>query len=311
MIELSPEKSVAIVGHGYVGQAYNKMFPDAVIYDEPRIIEQAKAEGQVQRIAIEAGRNAVNNCDMAIVAVPTELIRVKAKDFERVSWSALDDTKVETPDKINPPGRLDMSIVEDVVSWIDTPLILIKSALMPGTTDRLVKETGKNIAVSVEYVGRGGYYIPPDKYPDPNDPTMHQTIVVGGELETATACAEFLWNKMRPDLDINLVTALEAEITKLVENSYPALKVTFINTLYELAQKSNTNFIRLHQAWTADPRTEGMHLRTTSHSRGWDSHCWNKDIPALASYAKSIGAETMAKLFDTVIEINEEHKNIS
>lgn len=282
MIELSPEHTVAIVGNGYVGQAYNKMFPEAVIYDEPQIIEQAKAEGQVHRIAVEAGRKAVNDCDLTIVAVPTE-----SKD-----------------------GALDMSIVEDVVSWIDTPLILIKSALMPGTTDRLVEETGKNIAVSVEYVGRGGYYIPPDKYPDPNDPTMHQTIVVGGELETATACAEFLWNRMRPDLDINLVTALEAEITKLVENSYPALKVTFINTLYELAQKSNTNFIRLHQAWTADPRTEGMHLRATSHNRGWDSHCWNKDIPALASYARQVGADTMAKLFDTVIEINEEHKNI-
>jgi UDP-glucose 6-dehydrogenase len=35
---------------------------------------------------------------------------------------------------------------------------------------------------------------------------------------------------MSPDVKIHLTTALEAEITKLVENSYGALKVTFINT---------------------------------------------------------------------------------
>lgn len=222
----------------------------------------------------------MNECDLAIVSV-------------------------FTPAKEN--GELDTSIVEDVVSWLDTPLILIKSALQPGTVDKLVKQTGKNIAVSVEFIGEGAYPVHFWKYPHQSDPRFHQMLIVGGEEKTATRCAEILWSKMSPDVKIHITTALEAEITKLVENSYGALKVTFINTLLSLAQKSDTNFLRIHQAWQSDPRTDSMHLRAVSHNRGWKSKCWDKDIPALIAYAEKIGADDMAELFSTVIKLNRKH----
>ena len=257
--------NIAIIGaKGYVGTAYNKMFPEAILYDEPLGI---------------GSRKSVNSADMAIVAVPTDPLK---------------------------DGSLDMSIVEEVVDWLETPLILIKSALMPGTVDRLVKKTGKKIAVSIEYIGMGKYYVPME-YPDPEDPRKHQMIVIGGEEETATKCAELLWEKMSPTIKIHINTALEVEIGKLVENSYPALKVTFINCLFNLAKKSGANFIRLHQGWTADPRVDGMHLRTTSNKRGWKSHCWDKDVDALAKYSKNVGALDMEKLIKTVIRLNKQH----
>jgi len=257
-------KQVGIVGYGYVGKAYHKMFPDAIIYDEPLGI---------------GSRKLINACDMAIVCVPSDPLR---------------------------NGELDMHIVEDVIDWIETPLILIKSALWPGTVDRLVKKTGKKIAVSIEYLGMGKYYIPID-YPDPEDPRKHQMIVIGGGEETASKCAEILWEKMSPTIRIYINSALEVEIGKLVENSYPALKVTWINCLYNLAKKSNTNFIRIHQGWTADPRVDGMHQRTTSNKRGWKSHCWDKDVPALAKFAKDMGAFDMEKLIKLILKLNKEH----
>lgn len=260
--------SEAIIGYGYVGKAYNKMFPEALIYDPYADIPADYS----------ATKEEINKCDLALVCVPTDL-----KD-----------------------GKLDMSIVEEVVGWIETPLILIKSALQPGTVDRLVKETGKNIAVSVELVGMGKYYTPA-QYPDPKDPTKHQTLIIGGEPKTAEACAEILWSKMSPTISIHLVSALEAEITKLVENAYGALKVTWVNTLMSLAQKSGTSFIKIHQAWQSDPRVEGMHQRAVSFNRGWRSHCWDKDPPALARYAESIGADDMAKLINTILELNQGH----
>lgn len=268
---------VAIVGYGVVGQAYHKMFPDAVIYDEPKkLFLQSNGLDW-----LADPRQLVNQCDLAIVAVFTPL-----KD----------------------DGSLDTSIVEEVVDWIDTPLILIKSALHPGTTDMLVKKTGKNIAVSVEFIGEGKYYVPP-QYPDPEDPRKHQMLIVGGEQKTAEACAEILWSKMSPTVKIHIVSALEAEITKLVENSYGALKVTFINTLMSLAQKSGTSFLNIHQAWQADPRTDSMHLRAVSYNRGWVSKCWDKDVPALVAYADSVGAIDISLLFQTVLALNQEHLN--
>lgn len=262
-------KSVAIIGYGKVGKAYNLMFPDAVIYDP-----------YYKDIAY-SNKDKVNKCDLALVCVPTDL---KGKE-------------------------LDMSIVEDVVGWLKTPLILIKSALQPGTVDRLVKETGKNIAVSVEFVGEGSYYVPPEKYPDTKDPTKHQMLIIGGELDTATKCAEILWARMSPTIRIHLVSALEAEIGKLVENTYAAVKVTWINTLLSLTQKTDTNFIRIHQGWTADGRVDGMHQRAVSYNRGWTSKCWDKDVPALMHYTKKVGADDMYGLLKTVIDINKKHLN--
>ncbi len=265
---------VAIVGYGKVGSSYAKMFPEALIYDPPKKM-YAGGEDEAE------GKELVNQCDVAVVAVFTPH---------------------------NEDGSLDISLVEETIDWLETPLIIIKSALMPGTTDKLVKKTGKRIAISVEYVGEGNYPVHFWKYPDQNDPRLHSMLVVGGEQDVASEAAEVLWSRMSPDVKIHIVSALEAEITKLVENSYGALKVTFINTLLSLAQKSGTDFIRIHQAWQSDPRTDSMHLRAVRHNRGWTSKCWDKDIPALAKYAEDVGANDMAELFNTVIKINEEHK---
>lgn len=265
---------VALVGNGYLGQAYERMFPEALVFDEPKELFAGEDN-------LEAGRLAVNACDIAIIAVPTD--------------------PTET-------GELDMSIVESVVDWVECETILIKSALMPGTTDKLVANTGKNIAVGVELIGMGNYYVDGTEYPDPKDPWKHKTLIIGGEEPARSKAAEVLWDKMQPDIEIHLITAKEAEIVKLVENSYPAMKVSFINALFELVQKAEGNFINVHQAWTSDSRVDGFHQRTTSFKRGWASHCWDKDVPALAAYARSLGADTMGTLLDAVIEVNEVHK---
>ncbi len=261
-------KTIAIVGYGVVGRAYHKVFPEAIVYD-PYV-----DEGQ------NTTKEQVNECDVALVAVFTPH---------------------------NEDGSLDISIVEEVINWIECPLIIIKSALQPGTTDYLVEKTGKRIAVSVEYVGEGNYPVHFWKYPHQEDPRMHQMLVVGGTDDVAEEAAQVLWHRLSPDIKIHKVSALEAEIVKLIENSYGALKVTFANTFLSLAEKSGTSFIRLHQAWNSDPRTDSMHLRAVSHNKGWVSKCWDKDVPALVTYAKKIGAEDTAKLFQTILELNEEH----
>lgn len=282
-------KTVAIIGYGKVGQSYHKVFPEAVVYDEPKkLLQITNIQNSKQVVAtipeshfmVDDARQKVNQCDVAIVAV-------------------------FTPHKED--GTLDISIVEEVVGWIECPLIIIKSALHPGTTDMLVKKTGKRIAISVEYVGEGNYPVHFWKYPHQDDPRYHQMLVVGGEEDVAEEAIQVLWRRLSPDVKITKVTALEAEIVKLTENSYPAMKVTFMNALLSVAKKSGSSFVRIHQAWNSDPRTDSMHVRAVEHERGWASKCWDKDVPALAQYAEDIGAKDMAKLLNTVVEINKEH----
>ncbi len=54
----------------------------------------------------------INQCDLAVVCVPT-------------------------PSKED--GSCDISIVEEVISWLDVPVIIIKSTVPPGTIDMLIK----------------------------------------------------------------------------------------------------------------------------------------------------------------------------
>lgn len=259
-------KSVAIVGYGYLGAAYQNVFPEAIIYDEPKEIFAGESTQ-------ELGRLAVNNCDFAIISVPTDY---------------------------NDEGELDVSIVEDIVSWCDSETILIKSALQPGTVDRLVKETGKNIAVSVEFIGEGKYWQPPHKYPHPTDPRQHQLLIVGGEEPARSKSAELLWSRMSPDIRIHLVTAKEAEITKMAENTYGALKVTWSNVLRDICDAEGVNFIKVHQAWSEDGRVDPMHTRSVSFNRGWNSKCYNKDVRAFANLSGS-------SMLKGMIEDNERH----
>lgn len=267
----------AIIGYGYLGKAYHKVFPEAVIYDEPNklFIEAPNLVWSIDGVSIELdeARQKINECDIALVAVPTDL----AED-----------------------GELDMSIVEDVVSWLETPTILIKSALQPGTVDRLVEQTGKNIAVSVELIGEGTYYQPPHKYPDPRNPKIHQMIVVGGKEPARSIAAELLWSQMSPDIRIHLVSALEAEITKMAENTYGAMKVTWANVLRDVCDDYGVNFIKVHQAWSEDGRVDPMHTRSVSFNRGWNSKCYNKDVRAFAKVSKS-------KLLNGLIQDNDRH----
>jgi len=253
----------AIVGYGYLGKAYHKVFEDAVIYDPFYDKSATKDE--------------VNVCDIALVAVPTDLAD---------------------------NGELDMSIIEDVIGWLDTPTILIKSALQPGTVDRLAEETGKNIAVSVELIGEGTYYQPPHKYPDPRNPKIHQMIVIGGKEPARSISAELLWSQMSPDIRIHLVSALEAEITKMAENTYGAMKVTWANVLRDVCDSYGVNFIKVHQAWSEDGRVDPMHTRSVSFNRGWNSKCYNKDVRAFAKVSKS-------KMLNGLIEDNERHLDMN
>lgn len=269
--------SVALLGNGYLGQAYEKyMFPDALIYDEPK-------EMYAGERTIEAGRAAVNACDLSIIAVPTDYL---------------------------PTGELDTSIVEDIVGWCESETILIKSALQPGTTDRLVADTGKSIAIGVEFIGEGNYYQPPEKYPDPRNPKRHQLLIVGGEEPARSRAAERLWEQMSPDIRIHLVTALEAELTKMAENTYGALKVTWANVMRDVCDAYGANFINVHQAWSEDGRVDPMHTRSVAHNRGWNSKCYNKDVAAFAQLSGSLMLQGMVEDNQRHLSMNSEQKMV-
>lgn len=225
---------VAIIGDGYVGRGMLKIFPDAVVYDEPKGV---------------GNRECVNECELAIVCVPTPMSEDKS---------------------------CDTSIVEDVVSWVETPIILIKSALSPGTADRLKKKYGKRIVVSPEYMGEGHYYTPP-KYPDPHNPISHGFVILGGTDEDCSEVADILVPILGPTARFRFVTSLEAEVIKYAENTWGAMKVTFANELREACEVLGANWHQVREGWIDDPRVEPMHTAVFKKKKGYGGKCFPKD----------------------------------
>lgn len=269
-------RNVAIIGYGYVGKAMHKIFPDAYLYDV-NFKDMLPLEGPAQTMHYDhdfvkgtvANRAAINkDCEMAIICVPTPMA-TSEEEFKTV----------------------DLSIVEDVIKWLDVPLILIKSTVPPGTTDRLVAETGKKIAFSPEYVGEGKYYISDWKYMSPTDPRTHEFQIFGGAKDTVDRIANIFVRRLGPEKKYELMDAVEAEVVKYMENSWGAVKVIFANEFYQLCQKVGASYHRVREGWALDNRVERMHTAVFVDEQGFAGKCYPKDLNGIVSKGDEVGVD--------------------
>lgn len=260
-------KKILIAGYGYVGHGLFKLFSSHYqvrIYDpySNEVPEQLRAD------------NLKGKYDLVAISVPT-------------------------PMKEN--GQCDTSIVEKVVAEIDpSNVILIKSTIEPGTTERLKRKYKKRIVFSPEYMGEGRYW---SSYEFHKDMKACPFIVLGGDEEDTKYVYELLIPILGPEKEWFFLTSTEAEIVKYMENTYFGLKVIFANEFYDICQKFGANFEKVRQAWGADPRVDIMHTAVFPESRGFGGKCLPKDINAIVYAAKQVGYNPI--LLEAILKSNE------
>ena len=255
----------AIIGVGYVGNAFRSIFPDAVLYDpfNPNIESASKEK--------------VNTCDFALICVPTP---------------TSDDGKT-----------CDISIVEDVFSWLEVPLVLIKSTIKPGTTQKLQQKYPKlEICFSPEYIGEGNYFIQYWNYPDPHDPKKHDFMIVGGTNEGTGKIIDIFVRKVGPHMKFMRTDAKTAEVIKYTENMWIATKVTFVNEMYEVCNALGVDWRDVREGWLLDKRVSPMFSAVFQDKRGFEGKCLPKDTKALIASAEAAGYD--AKFLKEVLNTN-------
>jgi len=176
---------IGIIGYGVVGKAVEEYFS---ISADVFLYDPIKKIGTKEQI---------NKCDLVYICVPTP----KRED-----------------------GSCDTSIVENVVSWIKAPLIVIKSTILPGTTDILIKKYKKNIVFSPEYISESTYYNPIMR--KMNEQSF---IILGGPEKDCLIIQEILSEISGPLINIYTCSAKEAELIKYFENTFFAMKIGFSN----------------------------------------------------------------------------------
>lgn len=261
------KRGVAVLGYGWVGTSMVQLFPGAVVYD-PQKAGWANEDGSFR---VTDNKDLVNNCSIAFICVPTPVIE---------------------------EGKLDIRIVEDVVSWCEADLLVIRSTVNPGDTLRLAEKYKKNIVVQPEYLGET------PGHPMLN-PLTRQFMIIGGNQADREKLIELYTTVYNANIIIRQVKAVEAEVIKLTENRAIAFKVAQCQELYDVCKKTGLDYYTVVQAvYGDDPRFNLWFTMIFPHKRGFNSKCMPKDVYAWCAWAESTGYEP--KLTRGMLEKNKD-----
>jgi len=269
------KKKIAIIGMGYVGRAMWNFFKGHydLYYFDPNVTQW---EDQNCSSISE-----INECDLGIVCVPTP---------------RSDD------------GSCNISIVEETIDWLGTPLILLKSTVEVGTTVRLTLTYGKHLVFSPEYVGESTYFTPP---PYDFNTSVEKTpfFIFGGDPRDTSKMVDYFLPVTGPVKKYIQCTASEAEMAKYMENSFYATKIAFCYEVYEICRRMGIDWNTVRELWLSDPRLNPMHTAVfDENDRPFSGKCLPKDLSALAALARKTGSE--ANLLDEVLRTNDRLSDI-
>jgi nucleotide sugar dehydrogenase len=226
---------------------------------------------------------------------PDALIHDPQQDFVNKEKCDVAFICVPTPLK---DGKLDTSIVEEVVEKCEEDLIIIRSTVMPGTCDKLTKK-GKNVVMQPEYLGETVNHPMTDQKSRP-------FIIIGGSPENRRKVIELYQQVYNANIIIRQMTNYEAEVVKLSENRAIAFKVAQCQELYDACEKAGIDYYTIREAvYGDDPRFNLWWTFIYSEKRGFSSKCIPKDVYGWSSWAESVGIDP--KLTNKLLEVNDEY----
>lgn len=186
---------------------------------------------------------------------------------------------------------LDITQVKNAINDNNADIYIIKSTCPLGTVDKLKEETGKRIIFSPEYYGGTQHC---------NNFTFDFTIL-GGDKKDCVEVIQLLQECYDGRHIFRITDSKTAELTKFMENSFLATKVSFCNQFYKICEKENINYEELRELFILDKRVGESHTFVYKDKPYWDSHCLNKDVPHIAY-------STNSELLINICKFNDKNK---
>lgn len=264
--------SVGIIGNGYVGESLAFAF-SSVAKTYVHDIDPLRSYNTLHE---------VHNCDFVFVCVPTPM---------------------------HSDGTQDISFVESVFKKAsDKPIYIIKSTVLPGTTERLNNHYNKlKIIFSPEFLTERTAKL---------DMLTQSRIIVGGKKEL-TSEAEKLFSLRFKNKHLIRTDSTTAELIKYMNNTFFATKVSIMNEYKLLSDKIGANWEDALNGFASDGRVGDSHLNVPGHDGklGYGGTCFPKDVCALIEFAKKnkISLNTIIGGWNTNLNVRPEkdwEKNI-
>jgi UDPglucose 6-dehydrogenase len=201
---------------------------------------------------------------------------------------------VAVPTPMMSNGACDTGIVERVVHDLcmtsEKKVIVIKSTVSPGTTERLQQQHPEHIIMfSPEFLTEANYL---------TDYINQEVTLIGKSSTTPDAVAEWALNSQTSLMSNpkfgKVVSSNTAELYKYTANLFLATKVSFANEMATVAKESGVEWEDLRQLIVNDSRLGTGHWKVPGPDgrNGFGGTCFPKDMSAIIHYAHSKGVGT-------------------
>lgn len=248
---------IGFIGQGFIGKNYSDDFERRGF----SVIRYALEEPFVQN------KKHIKKCDIVFIAVPTPTT----------------------------PEGYDDSIVRSAVGLArDGATVVIKSTMLPGSTEKIQKSFPKQKVMHSPEFLRVTQAARDAAFPDRN--------IIGITNKSHRKAAEQVM-ELLPAAPYKIIcTAREAEYIKYAGNSFLYMKVMFANLFFDLAKEEGCDYEIIRRTVAADPRIGGSHLAIqhasghvgSKEGRGAGGLCFIKDISALRMLYEKLLPEDVA-----------------
>lgn len=182
-------------------------------------------------------------------------------------------------------GSQDLTLMTELIKGLPDVPIFIRTTILPGTSERLSKETGHKVYFMPEFLTERTHI----------EDFETQPMVFTGAVD--------LLKEIFKGKKFIEMSSLEAEITKYAHNVFGAYKVTYFNAVYDYCQRLGANWNRVHTGCLLSGYINDVHTYVPGPDGklGYGGKCFPKDVNAFAELTKDI---PLGKLLAPLHELN-------
>ena len=275
------EQKIGVIGNGFVGGAVKFGFSPNVGCDaEVRVYDKNPNK------STHGLEETVNESDFIFLSVPTPA---------------------------NEDGSINIKILEGALEDINKVhngrdnAILIRSTVIPGTTWALqTKYPQLNILFNPEFLTERSANF---------DFINQSRFIVGNSgkqigWSKSEEFVELIKDRFGDCVAVQETNYETAELIKYMSNCFFATKVSFMNEMYQIAEKIDANWDEAVSGFVADGRIGHSHLNVPGHDGkfGFGGSCFPKDIQAIINFAESlnINPNVLNGVWETNLEVRPE-----
>lgn len=192
----------------------------------------------------------------------------------------------------------------------DFPIVVIRSTVIPGTTEKeliplLERKSGKRafidfgVGVNPEFMREGSAV---------DDFFKPERIVIGQSEERTGTVTEEMYTKVETPIQATIIkTSIKtAEMIKYADNAFHGLKITFANEIGSICKEMGIDGSKVMETLCLD-RKLNLSSYYLKPGFAFGGYCIPKDLRALTYRAKELGIES--PLLSSILSSNNAHIN--